>query len=174
MGCPVAFAPKKNGSLCICVHYEKLNAVTVRDSYLLPRMDECIYSWAEATLFSTLDENSSYSQIELEETDREKAAPISHLGLFRFTGMTSGLKYALGTFQRTMHGILSFVKWQQALAYLDDVFISSEKSARLLDHVRSVLTLLQDARASLKLEKCEFSQVLLTIWSTLLGQDAWK
>ena len=48
---PVVFVPKKDGTMRFRVDYRKLNAVTVRDSYPLPRMDECIDSLGDHCLY---------------------------------------------------------------------------------------------------------------------------
>lgn len=55
---PIVFTTKKDGSIWFCVDYWKLNAFTIRDSYSLPRMDECIDTLGEARIFSTHDANS--------------------------------------------------------------------------------------------------------------------
>ena len=52
---PVFFIPKKDGTLRFCVDCRRLNSLTRRDSYPIPRMDECIDSLGDATIFSTLD-----------------------------------------------------------------------------------------------------------------------
>ena len=52
---PIVFAPKKDGTLRFCIDYRRLNLVTIRDSYPIPRMDECIDSLGHAEIFSTLD-----------------------------------------------------------------------------------------------------------------------
>lgn len=57
---PVVFVAGKNGSLRCCADYCKLNVVTITYLYHIHRMDECIYSLQEATLFSALDANSGY------------------------------------------------------------------------------------------------------------------
>ena len=44
----VLFAPKKDGRLRFCIDYRKLNSMTVKDTYPLPRMDECINSLGES------------------------------------------------------------------------------------------------------------------------------
>ena len=53
----VFFAPKKDGAPRFCIEYRHLNAVTLRDSYPIQRMDECIDNLGEAAIFSTLDCN---------------------------------------------------------------------------------------------------------------------
>ena len=70
--------------------------------------------------------------------------------------MPFGLKNAPATFQRAIDIILSRVKWQYALVYLDDVIIYSKSFEEHIVHVRTVLTLLSKAGISLKLKKCEF------------------
>lgn len=119
-------------------------------------MDERIDSLGEATVFSTLDANGSYWQIEIEKSDRDKTAFTSPHGLYRFIRMPFGLRNAPGTFQRTMDVILSTVKWQFALVYLDDIVVFSRTPVEHIDHVRHVLTLLHDDGVILKLKKCRF------------------
>jgi hypothetical protein len=54
----VVIVPKPDGSMRFYIDYRCLNALTIRDSYPLPRMDECIDSLGDAKFFSTLDCNS--------------------------------------------------------------------------------------------------------------------
>jgi Reverse transcriptase (RNA-dependent DNA polymerase) len=122
---PVVLITKPDGSVRFCVDYRKLNAVTVKDSYPLPRMDECLDSLGDATIFSTLDCNSGYWQILMKETDRNKTAFVTHCGVHRFKRMPFGLCNAPATFQRALDMILARVKWKTALIYLDDVIVYS-------------------------------------------------
>ena len=153
---PVVIVAKKDGTFRFCVDYRKLNAVTLRDSYPLPRMDEYIDSLGEATVFTTLDCNSGYWQIEMDERDRDKTTFTSHAGLYRFMRMPFGLKNAPATFQRAVDIILSRVKWQCALVYIDDVIVYSRTIEEHFSHVREVLTLLRQSGITLKLRKCAF------------------
>ena len=155
---PVVLVPKKDGSLRFCVDYRRLNKLTRRDSYPIPRMDECIDSLGDATVFTTLDCNSGYWQVEVDEPDRDKTTFTSHMGLFRFIRMPFGLKNAPATFQRAVDIVLSRVKWQYALVYLDDVIVYSKTLREHFSHMRTILSLLQDAGVSLKLPKCHFFQ----------------
>lgn len=57
---PIVFVPKNNVTLRFCIDYRQLNNVTVRDSYRIPRMHECIDSLVEATLSFTIGASSRY------------------------------------------------------------------------------------------------------------------
>ena len=153
---PVVLAPKKDGSLRFCIDYRRLNAVTKRDSYPLPRMDEYIDSLGEANVFTTLDANSGYWQVPVAREDRSKTAFVCHSGLYQFLRMPFGLKNAPATFQRTLDVVLSPFKWKSCLVYLDDVIIFSKDEESHLRHLDEVLHALQLAGVTLKLAKCNF------------------
>lgn len=63
----VVFAPKKDGSLRCCVYYMKLTAITIRDWYPIPQIDECINSFFIALIISTLDVNCSDWKVEIDD-----------------------------------------------------------------------------------------------------------
>lgn len=84
--------------------------------------------------------------------------------------MPFDFRNAPGTLQRTMEVMMFSVKWQHVLVYVDDVVVLSKTPANAIEHIRSVLALLQDANVILKLKKCEILQVLSAIWDKLLRQ----
>jgi Reverse transcriptase (RNA-dependent DNA polymerase) len=122
------------------VDYRKLNALTVRDLYPLPRMDEYLDSLGDAVIFSTMDCNSGYWQIPISEEDRDKMAFVTHKGLHRFTRMPFGLSNAPATFQRALDMILAGVKWQYVLVYLDAVIVYSKSITEYMEHLDYILT----------------------------------
>lgn len=153
----IVFSPKKDGTLCFCVSYREMNEVMIRDSYLIPQMDERITLLGDAKIFSTFDASSGYCQVEIVEWDCDKSAFTSHHGLSCFTKMPSRLKSSLVPFQRAMDVLLSKVKWQIGLVYLDDIVILSKTADKHIEHVRKVLTLLNNASVTPNLRKCELS-----------------
>ena len=153
---PVVLVPKKDGSLRFCVHYRRLNAKTVADSYPLPRMDDCIDSLGDTAVFTTLDCNSGYWQIPVAPEDRDKTTFTTHMGTFRHLRMPFGLKGAPATFQHALDIILSGVRWQICIVYLDDVIVFSRTHEEHADHLDTFLSLLRTAGISLKLKKCSF------------------
>ena len=155
---PVVLVPKKDGSLRFCIDYRILNAKTVADAYPLPCMDDCLDSLGDAAVFLTFDCKSGYWQIPVATEDRDKTTFITHMGTFRHVSMPFGLRNAPATFQRALDNILSELRWQTCLIYLDDAIVFSKDTNKHVAHVEQMLTLLRSAGVSLKVKECEFFQ----------------
>jgi len=155
-GFPVGIVRRKDGTLRFCVDFRLLNVVPKKDSYPLPRMDECIDSLGEATIFSTLDCNAGYWQVAIAPEDREETAFVCHEGAYQYKRMPFGLTNAPATFQWALDIIPSGVKWQSCLIYLDDVIVYSKKEEEQIGHGDYVLRLLREAGVTLRMPKCRF------------------
>ena len=114
---------KKDGNLRFCVDYRKLNEVTKKDSFPLPRIDDCLDTLGGAKWFSTLDLVSGYWQVEMCPDDMEKTAFVTTRGLFEFQLLSFGLCNAVSCFSRLMEMVLRGLCWKTCLAYIDDVII---------------------------------------------------
>ena len=130
--------------------------MTVKDSYPLPRMDECLDSLGDAIFFSTFDANCGYWQLDVDVRDRAKTAFVCHRGCFEYLRMPFGLCNAPASFQRAMDVILAAYRWKTCLVYLDDVIVFSKTFEEHLKNVSDILHCLKEAGFSLKLAKCSF------------------
>jgi len=155
---PVVMAPKPDGTVHFCIDYRRLNLMTVKDAYPIPRMEECLDSPGDAGVFSALDCNAGYWQIPVSEEDKHLTGFTCHSGAWKCVRLPFGLCNAPATFQRAMDMILAGVKWQICLAYLYDVIVFSRCPEEHLQHLDEVLTRLGYAGVTLKAAKSHFFQ----------------
>lgn len=152
---PIVMVRKKDGSWRFCVDYRKLNSVTHKDAFPLPRIEETLTSMTKAKWFSTLDLASGYWQVEVDPKDREKTAFTTPLGLFEFQRMPFGLCTAPATFQRLMQQCLSGQITESLLVYLHDIIVYSPDFTTHLRHLDEVFERLQKHGLKLRPDKCK-------------------
>ena len=78
---PIVLVRKSNGDLRMCIDYRRLNALTRKDAFPLPRIDESLDALGGARIFSTLDLACGYHQVAMAEEDKSKTAFTTPLGL---------------------------------------------------------------------------------------------
>lgn len=71
-GAPVLFIKKKDGTLQLCVDYRRQNAITIKNRYPLPRIDDLFDHLREAKAFLKIDPRSWYFQLRIREDDIPK------------------------------------------------------------------------------------------------------
>ncbi len=151
---PVVLVTKKDGTTRLCVDYRKLNDVTRKDAYPLPRIDDMLDALHGSRYFSTLDLYSGYWQVEMDEQDIDKAAFVTRQGLFWFTVMPFGLCNAPATFERLMELVLKDLNWKVCLIYLNDIIVYGAGFYPALDRLKMVWKCIRESNLKLKPTKC--------------------
>jgi len=153
---PVIFVKKPDGSgLRMCVDYRGLNAITTRDRYPLPYIQDLIDRLHGCRVLTKLDLASGYHQLRIHPDDRHKTAFVAPDGFYKWTVFPFGLANAPSAFMRAMHRILGPYK-KFAIAYLDDVLIFSRSLAEHKMHVDTILLAIRAAHLRLNERKCVF------------------
>ena len=155
-GAPVLFVKKKDGSLRLCIDYRELNAVTVKNKYPLPRIDDLFDQLRGATVFSKIDLRSGYHQIPIEEKDIEKTAFRTRYGHYEFTVMPFGLSNAPARFMDLMNRIFSQQLDKSVVVFIDDILVYSKTKEEHAEHLRQVMDLMRQHKLYAKFSKCEF------------------
>ena len=124
-GALVLFVNKKDGTLRLCVDYRELNAVTIKNKYPLPRIDDLLDQLKGAKYFSKIDLRSGYHQMKIREEDVPKTAFVTRYGHHEFTVVSSGLTNAPAYFMNMMNLILMEELNQFVVVFIDDILIYS-------------------------------------------------
>ena len=161
---PVVLVRKKNGSLRFCVDYRRLNAVTRKDVFPIPRIDDILDQLSGKKVFSTLDAKRGYWQIRMAEESQPKTAFVVPGGLYEFRVMPFGLCNAPATFQRLMQKVLGGLGGERPFCsvYIDDIIVYSDSVADHLDHLRQVFARLRRVGLKLHPGKCSFARQSVT------------
>jgi hypothetical protein len=167
----VVLVRKKDGEWRFCVDYRRLNAITTKDVYPLPRIDDALSRMEGSRYFTILEMQAGYWQVEVDEQDRVKTAFITADGLFEFKVMPFGLTNAPATFQRMMDVVLAVLKWKICLVYLDDIVVFAPTVTQHLERLESVLQRIGRAGLKLKLSKCSFLEQSLRVLGFIVSRE---
>ncbi|MBW0574513.1 hypothetical protein O181_114228, partial [Austropuccinia psidii MF-1] len=143
-GAPVLFVKKKDGVLHLCVDYHKLNAVTRKNRYPVPPMNQLLTIFNGSAIFSKIDLRGAYNILRIKEGDEHLTAFRARYGSYEYFAMPFGLTNAPASFQNLVNGIFADFLYIFVVVYLDDIMVFSSSEEEHLKHVVSVLQRLRD------------------------------
>ena len=153
---PVVLVKKKNGDMRFCVDNRALNAITIKDRFPLPLIDDLIHNLQGCQFISTFDLYSGYWQVPIKEDHKKYTAFICSEGLFEFNVLNFGLSNAPAVFQRLMQKVFSGYLWVFILVYIDDIIIYSKTFDDHLKHLEPTFKRLEEYNLKLQPKKCLF------------------
>jgi hypothetical protein len=125
-GAPVLFVKKKDGTLRLCIDFQQLNKITVKNKYPLPRIDDLFDQLKDAKIFSKIDLRSGYHQMRINEEDISKTAFRTRYGHYEFTVVSFGLSNAPVVFMCLMNGVFRDYLDKFVIVFLDDILVYSK------------------------------------------------
>lgn len=167
----IVLVKKKDGNVRFCVDYRKLNLLTRKDAYPLPRIDRCFDTLSGSLWYSTFDLRSGFHQVTMAPQDVNKTTFVCYRGTFRFPKMPFGLCNAPATFQRLMDTVLTSLNFEICLAYLDDIILFSHDLDSHLDRLQRLFERLREANLKLKPSKCQILQRQVKFLGFTVGRN---
>ena len=143
---------KADGTCRLCGDYRLLNLQTQSDLYICPNIVDLTARLEGCTIFSKLDLHKGFHQILVRPRDVPKTAVITPFGLWEFIRMPFRLWIAGQTFQHFMDELLIGLEF--CFVFVNDVLIGSKSQEEHVQHLREVLSRLEQHGIVLNGEKC--------------------
>ena len=159
----VIFVKKPDGGLRFCIDYHRLNEISRKDSYPIPRIDETLKTIAAVKYISKVDVISAFHRICVKDGDEWKTAFNTRFGLYEWLVTPFGLTGAPATFQRYINWVLRDKLDICCSTYIDDVVIYNDTQTEHRSVVLRIIRKLADAGLQLDLIRANLKEVLLNI-----------
>ena len=154
---PILFVRKSDGRLRLCIDFRALNALTRKDRYPLPLIDETLSRPARAKIYTKLDIRQAFHRIRMDPASEEYTTFRTRYGAYNCKVLPFGLTNGPATYQRYMNDVLFDYLDVFCTAYLDDIVIYSENELEHKYRVTLVLQRLRNAGLQADLKKSGFS-----------------
>ena len=155
----------------MCVDYCLLNEVTIKNKYLLPRIDILFDQLSGACYFSKIDLRLDCHQIKIQKEDILEMAFSTRYGLYEFTVMSFGLTNAPAYFMYLMNSIFMEELDVFVIIFIDDILIYSKTQEDHARHIHIVLQKLRKHCLYAKFSKCEFWLEKVSFLGHILSKD---
>ncbi|MBW0550577.1 hypothetical protein O181_090292 [Austropuccinia psidii MF-1] len=155
-GAPVLFVKKRDGGLRLCVDYCKLNAVTRKNKYPVPPMNQLLTVFNGSSIFSKIDFHGAYNLLRMNEGDEHLTCFRTKYGSYEYLDMPFGLTNAPASFQNLVNDISYDLLDIYVVVYLDDIMVFSKYEEEHVTHVSTVLSRLRANKLFAKSSKCLF------------------
>jgi hypothetical protein len=138
-GAPMLFMEKKDGTQWMCVDYQSLNEVTIKNKYHHPWIEGLFDQMKGASVFLKIDLRSTYHKLKIQELDIPKTAFCTRYGLYEYTVMSFGLTNAPTYFMYLMNKVFMEYLDKFIVVFIDDILIFSKTEEEHEKHLRLVL-----------------------------------
>jgi len=152
---PIVVAPKKTG-IRICVDMRAANQAIECERHPVPTVEDLIVDLNGATVFSKVDLNQGYHQLELDEDSRSITTFATHIGLFRYKRLSFGINSAAEIFQKSIEEVLQGIDGVRNIS--DDITVFGKNQSDHDDALQAVLQRMRENSLTANPAKCLFNQ----------------
>jgi hypothetical protein len=130
---------KKGGTQFMCIDYQSLNEVTIKNKYPLPRIEDLFDHMKGASVFSKIDLISGYHQLKIQESNIPKTIFCTRYGLYEYTVMSFGLTNMPAYFMYLMNKVFMEYLDKFVVVFINDILVFSKTEEEHEKHLRLVL-----------------------------------
>nr|GEW76899.1 putative reverse transcriptase domain-containing protein [Tanacetum cinerariifolium] len=123
----------------MCIDYWELNKLTVKNSYLLSRIDNLFDQLQGSSVYSKIDMRSGYHQLRVREEDIPKTAFRTQYGYYEFQVMPFGLTNTHVVFMDLMNRVCKPYLEKFVIVFIDDILIYSKSKQEHEEHLKLIL-----------------------------------
>ena len=150
------FVDKRDSTTRLCVDYRKLNEVTIKNKYPLPKIEDLFDQLNGARVFSKIDLRTGYHQLKVRESDIPKTTFTTRYGLYEYTVMSFGLTNTPAYFMNLMNKVFMDYLDKFVVVFIGDILVYSRSEKEHEEHLRMVLGTLREHQLYAKFSKCQF------------------
>ena len=165
----VAPKPKSPGKVRVCVDMRQANKAVKRERHVTPTVKEMIGDLNGARVFSKLDLNQGYNQLELAPESRYITTSGTHLGLMRYKRLNFGISSAAEIFQNVIRETLEGI--DGAMNISDDILVSGKTHEEHDQNLRTAFQRLREKGLTLNRSKCEYNKDRLEFFGYVFSKD---
>lgn len=153
---PFFFIKKLGKEIRFCVDYRKLKAITKKEQYPIPLIEETLAQLKNAKYFTKIEMRQACYRIRMSKDSEELTTFLTRFDAFKYLVMPFGLGNGSASWQHLINNTLFDFLHRFVQAYLDDIRIYSKTLKDHRSHVRQVLECLREAGIQADVDKCEF------------------
>lgn len=165
---PLVLVKKRNGKIRICMDPRKINEHIKRQHYPLPRREDIEAELGEAVYFSSLDANSGFHQIPLDEKTSKFCTFATPFGRYRYLRLPFGISSAPEVFQQAMSQIFDGLPGVHV--YIDDILVWGASKKQHDQRLRVVLKAAERAGLTFNAKKCKFGVPQVQFLGDIIGK----
>ena len=171
---PLVVFPKPNNpdEVRVCIDMRQANKAIQRERHPTPTVEEILHDLNGASVFSKLDLNKGYHQLELDPKSRGITTFATHRGLYRYQRLAFGITSAAEIFQYQIQTALAGIPGCRNLS--DDIIVYGKTQQEHDATLRNVFQRLRDKGLTLNRSKCVFNKGNLNFYGYTFSADGMK